>query len=240
MTRPKPTLSSPPPAARPWCSVVIPTLNEEACLPATLHRLAGADVELIVADGGSTDRTVRIARDHGARVVVSPAGRADQLNAGARVARGRSLLFLHADTLLPPDFSAYLRAAGADLPACFRLRFGGDHRSPLLSFYGYCTRFDVPAFRFGDQGLWVTREDFDAVGGYPAGYRLLEDNAMVRRLRRHRGGFRVLPVAVATSPRKYLKHGTAYTQLVYAVLYVLFRLGAGQGRLVRLYRRLLQ
>ena len=229
-----------PPTAAPWCSVVIPTLNEAACLPATLRRLAGHQLEVIVSDGGSTDATVALARAHGARVVVSPPGRADQLNAGARIARGTHLLFLHADTLLPPDFTAILRAGRTDLPASFRLRFGGDHRSRLLRFYGYCTRFDVAAFRFGDQGLWVRRQDFAAVGGYPSGWRLLEDNELVRRLRRHRGGFRVLPSEVITSPRKYLRHGTLYTQCVYVTLYVLYRLGAGQRVLDRTYRRLLQ
>ena len=229
-----------PPTAAPWCSVVIPTLNEAACLPATLRQLAGHNLEVIVSDGGSTDATVSLARAHGARVVVSTPGRADQLNAGARIAGGTHLLFLHADTLLPPDFATILRDGFPDLPACFRLRFGGDHGSWLLRFYGYCTRFEVPAFRFGDQGLWVRRTDFEAVGGYPAGWHLLEDNEIVRRLARHRGRIRVLGAEVVTSPRKYLRHGTVYTQCVYVFLYGLYRLGAGQSILRRVYRRLLQ
>ena len=228
-----------PPTAAPWCSVVIPTLNEAAYLPATLRQLAGHNIEVIVSDGGSTDGTVDLARAAGARIVRSSPGRADQLNAGAGHASGTHLLFLHADTLLPPDFVAILRGGGSDLPASFRLRFGGGHRSWLLRFFGYCTRFAVPAFRFGDQGLWVRRQDFQAVGGYPTGWRLLEDNEIVRRLSRHRGSFRVLPAEVVTSPRKYLRHGTVYTQCVYVVLYALYRLGAGQSALYRLYRRLL-
>ena len=229
-----------PPTAAPWCSVVIPTLNEAKCLPATLGQLAGHNLEVIVSDGGSTDGTVALARALGARVVVSVPGRADQLNAGARLARGTHLLFLHADTLLPPDFVTVLRSETSDLPACFRLRFGGNHRSWLLRFYGYCTRFDVPAFRFGDQCLWVRRRDFAAVGGYPAGWHLLEDNEIVRRLCRLRGGICVLRSEVVTSPRKYLQHGTAYTQCVYVLLFLLYRLGAGQSTLRRIYRRLLQ
>ncbi len=227
----------------PWCSVIIPTLNEGPYIGRTLKRLNEAQptpsFELIVADGGSTDETVAIARSLGARIVSCPRGRAAQMNAAAAVATGESLLFLHADTLLPHNYHRFFSPGIHALPACFRLRFANQHASRLLAFYSYCTRFDVDAFRFGDQALWVMRADFEAVGGYPSEWKLLEDNYLVRRLRNYRGGFRILPDEVTTSPRKYLRNGFAYTQLVYALLYILYRFGAGQSLLTRIYLRFL-
>ena len=239
-----PPLTSGEKTKTPWCSVIIPTLNEERYIGATLQRLTEApqttSFEIIVADGGSTDATVAIALRYGARIVRAARGRATQLNTGAAAARGRSFLFLHADTLPPPDFARHFPAEREAPPACFRLRFQGQRSSALLRLYSYCTRFDIDAFRFGDQALWVLRRDFEAVGGYPADWQLLEDNYLVRRLRQHCGGFRILPDAVTTSPRKYVRNGFAYTQLVYTLLYALYRCGAGQRRLLFLYRALLQ
>ncbi|MGB3800637.1 MAG: TIGR04283 family arsenosugar biosynthesis glycosyltransferase [Lewinella sp.] len=222
--------------------MIIPTLNEARFLGRTLTRLLTPPTpsfEIIVADGGSTDETLSIARRYGAKIVKSYRGRAAQLNAGAAAASGTSLLFLHADTLLPKDYARYFPPGDYGPPACFQLRFADQGQSPLLQFYSYCTRFHIDAFRFGDQGLWVLQRDFVAVGGYPTDWQLLEDNYLVRKLRRHRGAFRILPAAVETSPRKYLRNGIAYTQLVYTMLYTLYRLGASQWLLRKLYSRLL-
>ncbi|WP_116108121.1 TIGR04283 family arsenosugar biosynthesis glycosyltransferase [Lewinella sp. IMCC34191] len=227
---------------QPWCSVIIPTLNEARFIGRTLTRLLASppsSFEIIIADGGSTDDTVAIARGHGAHIVRSYRGRAAQLNAGAAAARGDSLLFLHADTLLPPDFARFFPPGYHGPAACFQLRFTNQRQSALLRFYSYCTRFDFDAFRFGDQGLWVLQRDFAAVGGYPTNWQLLEDNYLVRKLRAYRGAFRVLPVAVETSPRKYLRNGVAYTQLVYTLLYTMYRTGASQQLLQKTYARLL-
>ncbi|WP_420459109.1 TIGR04283 family arsenosugar biosynthesis glycosyltransferase [Neolewinella sp.] len=231
--------------------MILPTLNEADHLSATLRRLrqlaggeslsgrktrGGDSYEIIVVDGGSSDGTQDIARSSGVRLVCCTRGRARQMNEGARHARGESLYFLHADTLPPLDWLERLRRHGP-LPCCFSLRFAGQARRPLLRLYASFTRYDLPAFRFGDQSLWVLREDFRAVGGFPD-WQLLEDNELVRRLRRYRG-FIVLDGHVTTSPRKYLRYGLVRTQTVYVILYVLYRLGAGQTRLSKVYRRLL-
>ncbi len=240
MTSPNPR-PHPKKPTNPWCSVIIPTLNEADQLAATLHRLREtaptASYEVIVADGGSHDGTPALARRCGARVVHATRGRARQMNAGAEASTGRFLYFLHADTWVPDDWCRQLAAHG-DLPACFRLRFAGQDRLPWLRLYAWFTRFDVDAFRFGDQSLWVSREDFRAVGGFPD-WPLLEDNGMVRRLRDHRGAFRILAGSVTTSPRKYLRNGFVYTQLVYVLLYTLHRVGVSHRCLQRVYSSLL-
>ena len=190
-----------------------------------------------MVDGGSTDGTQDIALQSGVRLIHCTRGRALQMNEGARQARGKSLYFLHADTLPPVDWLQRLRHHGP-LPCCFRLRFTGQEDVPLLRLYASFTRYDLPAFRFGDQSLWVLREDFWTVGGFP-NWQLLEDNELVRRLRQFRG-FRVLNGYVTTSPRKYLNYGLVRTQATYVLLYALYRLGVGQSYLTTIYRRLLR
>jgi rSAM/selenodomain-associated transferase 2 len=228
----------------PWCSVIIPTLNEAGQIEATLTRLTeslrGAPpTEIIVVDGGSTDRTRELARFFNVTVLDGTRGRARQMNFGARHARGTHFYFLHADTLVPDGWWRSCQDGG-NLPACFRLRFSGQEDRLPLRLYAWFTRFDLDAFRFGDQSLWVTAADFRAVGGFRDGWQLLEDNDIVRRLRAHCDGFRVHDRAVTTSARKYEANGFVYTQAVFSLLYVLYRLGAGQAVLLRLYRRLLQ
>lgn len=230
-------------AAPALVSIIIPTFNEAAGLPALLQYLraetaAAGAVELLVADAASTDATAAVARQHGARVVACPQrGRAVQLNQGAAAASGAILYFLHADTYPPPGFVAAIRAAvaaGAG-SGCFRLRF--DHPHWLLRLSGWCTRFDVDIIRFGDQSLFVRRAVFGQAGGFRPELLLLEDQEIVGRLRQY-GPFRVLPASVTTSARKYLQNGVVRLQASFTLLTLLYRLGVPQARLVQLYRRL--
>lgn len=229
----------PVPTAPVLVSIIIPTYNEAAGLPALLQYVqAEADpaVEVVVADAASSDATVALARQHGARVVACPQrGRAVQLNCGAAAATGAILYFLHADTYPPAGFVAAIRAAvaaGAG-SGCFRLRF--DHPHWLLRLSGWCTRFDVDIIRFGDQSLFVRRTVFEGAGGFRPELLLLEDQEIVGRLRRH-GSFRVLPASVTTSARKYLANGVVRLQASFTLLTLLYRLGVPQARLVQLYR----
>ena len=150
-------------------SIIIPTLNEEETIRPLLKHLrqtAGLPVpEIIVADGGSRDRTVERARREGARILeCETSGRALQLNRGAKAASGDILYFLHADSLPPEGFDRFIRRAVKDRAdaGCFRLRFDSDH--PLLRFYAWFTRFNLDSFRFGDQSLFVTRFCFERTG----------------------------------------------------------------------------
>ena len=232
----------PVPATPVVVSIIIPTYNEAAGLPALLQYLqaeADAAVEILIAEGGSSDATLSVAAGHGARVVACPQrGRAVQLNCGAAAATGAILYFLHADTYPPAGFLAVIRTAVASGAGsgCFRLRF--DHPHWLLRLSAWCTRFNVDAIRFGDQSLFVRREVFERAGGFRSELLVMEDQEIVGRLRRH-GAFRVLPASVTTSARKYLKNGVFRLQASFTLITLLYWLGVSQTRLVWLYRRLI-
>jgi rSAM/selenodomain-associated transferase 2 len=173
--------------APPTLSVIVPALNEADAIEATLQALAPArarGVEVIVADGGSTDATIARATPLADRVITAPRGRARQMNAGAATARGTALLFLHADTVVPPDFDTAIRAAlaaGARWGR-FDVRIAGDH--PMLPVIAWCMnlRSRLTGMATGDQGLFVDRALFDYAGGY-ADLPLMEDLALSQTLR---------------------------------------------------------
>jgi rSAM/selenodomain-associated transferase 2 len=189
-------------------SVVIPALNEERALPATLARVFGqpGDFEVIVVDGGSTDATREVARARPVRLVQAPRGRARQMNAGARLARGEWLLFLHADTLLPHDGLARIAALPQRVDAgCFEQRFSGaDWRlrfvSRLHNFRCRCT-----GVMYGDQAMFVRRRVFESLGGFPE-VECLEDVIFTERLARCARPT-LVPAEVVTDSRKFVKMG---------------------------------
>ncbi len=208
-------------------SVIIPALGEASHIHRTLSALAGArEVEVIVVDGGSTDRTAEIARELGARLVRSPPGRARQMNAGAAVARGDALLFLHADTLLPPGFEAQVRralhrpgvAAGA-------FELGIDGPGPRLRWVERAVnlRSRYLQMPYGDQALFIRAHHFHRMGGFPE-LPIMEDVAWVRRARR-RGRIEIVPAAVRTSARRWQALGLWRTTLVNQLSLAAFHLG---------------
>jgi rSAM/selenodomain-associated transferase 2 len=190
-------------------SVVIPALNEEKALPGTLAALLRqpARFETIVVDGGSSDRTRQIASSwpH-VRVISAPRGRASQMNAGAQLAGGEWLLFLHADTLLPEDALARIESLDASVQSGgFRHRFAGDDwRLRLISWIDNlrCRRTRV---FYGDQAVFVRRELFWRLGGFPP-VPILEDVQFGELLRRATRPL-LMPEAVITDPRKFLRMG---------------------------------
>ena len=209
------------PGPRMRISVIIPTLNEADWIVETLksvHAQPGP-FEVIVADGGSSDATIELARG-GARVIPSPErGRGVQMNRGAREASGDVLLFLHADTLLPPDAFSAIRTAvdeeGAE-GGTFRLRF--DRSGLLLRMYSWCTRLPIPQICFGDRGLFVQKEVFSALDGYPE-TPIFEDLELVRALS-ERGRFAFLEQTVTTSARRFERNGHLRQQLTNLYLWL--------------------
>lgn len=217
-------------------SVVIPTLNEENTIGPTIRRIQAqaGSVEIIVVDGGSTDATREQARALGATVCSAEQGRAMQMNYGADVASGDVLLFLHADTLLPPKGLSTIRTVLADpetTSGTFRLQF--DRPTPLLRFYAWCTRWSWVRLCFGDRGQFVRRSTFEAIGGYPE-WPLFEDLELAARLKAH-GGFRFLDAAVTTSARRFQQHGPIRQQLRNLYLWMHYMTGADPERVAHLY-----
>ncbi len=195
--------------------------------------------EVIVVDGGSTDGTVEEARQGGARVLRSVKGRAVQMNVGAAAATTDQLYFLHAETLPPADFAALITEGfeqGA-VAGCFRLSFDHDHW--FMRANCWFTRFDVQAFRYGDQSLFVRKEVFDRAGGFDERLIIFEDNEIVRLLKRY-GPFKILRASVRTSARKFLVNGVYRMHAIFYLMYFLYQAGWSQERLLHTYRKLIK
>jgi rSAM/selenodomain-associated transferase 2 len=219
-------------------SIVVPTLDEAASIEATLAaaRAAGpADVEIVVADGGSRDATRSLAAPLADRVIEAPRGRASQMNAGARAASGDVLLFLHADTLLPPHaHEAVLAAlsAGREWGRFDVSISGSDPLLPVVAAF-MNARSRLSGIATGDQAIFVLRASFEAVGGF-RDIPLMEDVALSKALRR-RSAPACLAARVATSGRRWERHGTLRTILLMWRLRLAYALGADPHRLARRY-----
>ena len=223
-------------------SVVIPAYNEEQALPHTLRELfyQCGDYEVIVVDGGSIDRTRNVLKDFGFSPDVSrltshvsrltltaPKGRASQMNAGAKEATGNWLLFLHADTVLPPGAIQRLNEMEADhsiQAGGFMHQFSGDDwRLRLISFLDNfrCIRSRII---YGDQALFVRRALFEQLGGFP-NQPILEDVALCERLIAVTTPLLLTP-SVVTDARKFLKMGVwrSFVRVLLIILHVEFRL----------------
>lgn len=221
-------------------SIIIPAYNEADNIGQLIDFLSthskGEQTEIIVVDGGSDDDTVRMAQNHGARTITSPQkGRAKQMNFGADNARGEVLYFLHADTFPPPTFIAEIKDKmnrGFDC-GCFRLSF--DNRHPALRFYAWFTRFNIDAFRFGDQSLFAKKALFCKINGFNEKLLVMEDQEIVTRLKNH-AQFGIIKKAVVTSSRKYQQFGVFRLQLIFSIIVVLFYLNISQEVLVHFYK----
>lgn len=215
-------------------SVVIPTLNAARTLPACLERLNGAE-DVIVVDGGSTDHTVFIAEQAGARVVTAPQGRGVQLRAGREAARGEWLLFLHADTLLERGWLdavlTHLRAS-SERSACFRFRLDDPAWQARLIERGVALRVRLLGLPYGDQGLIVPAALYDSVGGYRP-LPLMEDVDLVRRL----GPIEMLPIDAVTSADRWRRDGWLRRSARNLLCLGLYGLGVSPERIAQTYFR---
>jgi rSAM/selenodomain-associated transferase 2 len=219
-------------------SVVIPTLDEAGTIVATLRRLArqGAD-EVVVADGGSRDGTVALARREGVRVVIAPRGRGSQQNRGAAATSGEVLLFLHADCWLEPGALGILRRYVADHPGvpggCFRMRV--EAVEPIYRAVDAAAhlRAGILGVPYGDQGIFATRRSFERVGGFPA-VALMEDVILSLNLRRV-GRLALLPIRIHVSPRRWRQQGVIRQTLRNGCLTLAAACGISPRVLARFY-----
>lgn len=220
-------------------SVVVPARNEAGAIEGTLlplQPLRGPGCEVVVVDGGSGDDTALRAARLADRVLHSPPGRARQMNAGARAARGDILLFLHADTLLPAGAVEAVRSGlrGRYGWGRFDVRLTGRH--PLLRVVerGISWRSRLTGIASGDQAMFVRRDWFEAAGGFPE-IPLMEDLALSRTLNA-RGRPLCLRSPVLTSSRRWERRGIVRTILLMWRLRLAYYLGADPARLADRYR----
>lgn len=220
-------------------SVVVPALNEAAVIESALGALAVLRVrghEVIVVDGGSTDATLALAAGKADRVITAPRGRASQMNAGAALASGDVLVFVHADTRLPDDADfAIARGLTHHGRSWGRFDVSIDSRRRLLRLVGWTmnVRSRLTGIATGDQAIFVRRGEFDSVGGFPS-LALMEDVAMSRRLKR-RSPPLCLKDRVLASARRWESNGALRTIFVMWWLRLRYFLGASPDRLARTY-----
>lgn len=226
-------------------SIIIPVLNEADNIGLLLdhissHRTSQQILEIIVVDGGSSDDTKEIIRNHPINLpwvlLESSKGRAKQMNAGAQNSRGDILYFLHADTLPPKGFDSAIaqEVASGKTAGCFRLRFDAPH--PVLIFSQWFTRFNLKSCRGGDQSLFITKESFQALGGFNELYEIYEDCEFIHRIY-DRFGFVVIKKQVLTSARKYKTNGTYRLQFHFMVIHLKKWLGASPKELSDYYHK---
>lgn len=228
----------------PLVSVILPTLNEAANVRQQAQALNPLpEAEIIFVDGGSDDGTCyelealsrELANVH---LLQAPAGRARQMNAGAKRANGEWLIFLHVDTRLPPaSFGAFLRRIKQASPltsGAFTFRVAHHHWAyRYLEFYVglRCKLLRLP---FGDQAIFIRKKLFEEIGGYREDFPLMEDMELVQRLNRQ-NGFAVLDFPVYTSARRYEKDGFFKRGLDNLYLQLLYRFGVHPQELAKKY-----
>lgn len=220
-----------PPAPSPpvFVSAIIPALNEQARIAATIDAAFAAGVdEVIVADGGSTDATVAIAESHGARVVSGERVRAKQLNRGAAEAKGDVLIFLHADTLLPAGAARAVIESGADCGG-FRVEFIEPGLRLRYVAFMINARTRLARSPWGDQAQFFRREAFP---GYPE-MPIMEDYVVAQAMKRAA----IVPLKVRTSGRRFLAKGVLRTSALNWLIIAAYHVGVSPERLAAWYRR---
>ena len=227
------------PLPDPAISIVIPTLNEAGAVESRLAALAplrAAGAEIILVDGGSGDATADLAQPLCDRIIIAPRGRAGQMNAGAAVASGDILLFLHLDTALPAGARDSVQAGLAASARCwgrFDVRILGAH--PLLTVVAALMnlRSRMTGIATGDQAIFVTREAFRRAGGFPL-QPLMEDIALSKALKRQSPPL-CLRAKVSTSGRRWDRHGFWRTVLLMWRLRLAYSLGGYPAKLALAY-----
>ncbi len=221
-------------------SVIVPTLNEEKNICHTLSLLLaqGLECEIIVVDGGSNDQTIPLVTQHPTvKLYHSSKGRAKQMNKGAQEAKGEVLLFLHADSQLPPLGLAAvyetMKTPGV-LAGSFYLKFDIDNW--LYNLYSACSRINHRLFTYGDQALFVRKEAFVEAGGFPV-LPIMEDYEIQKNLRKM-GAFVKLNMPVVTSARRFEQKGIVRQQLLNIALLCAYHAGMSPFKIKKLYHDL--
>ena len=221
-------------------SIIIPTLNEATQIATTIQNAQIANgIEIIIVDGGSQDNTLECAQNLGVKVFFSPQpGRAAQMNFGATQATGDILLFLHADTQLPPHYDGLIRAALAQpgvMAGAFQLGIDSPEMSLRLVEKMVIVRSRFFQLPYGDQALFLTQETFKTCGGFPD-LPIMEDFEFVRRLK-PQGKIVLVPASVTTSARRWQKLGVFKTTIINQMIVLGYYLGVSPQQLRNWYRQ---
>ena len=223
-------------------SFIIPVLNEADVINSLVGHVRSleraGEEEVIVVDGGPFGDTIKAIADKGVRRLSSERGRARQMNEGAAAARGRYLIFLHADTRLPREALVLIEeamTAGDIAGGAFDLRIDSSRLSLRLISRIASLRSRSTRIPYGDQAIFIRKEAFDRIGGYPL-VPLMEDVALMRKLKKAGDRICIIPEPVTTSPRRWEAEGIVYATLRNWFLIGAFLLGASPERLARYYR----
>jgi rSAM/selenodomain-associated transferase 2 len=223
-------------------SVIIPTYNEEGTIQKTIASVYARACykrliqEVIVVDGGSSDRTVSEAKKAGANVIVCPEHeRSIQLNYGAHRASGKILYFLLADVTPPENFTKEIVRAFQKGYYCgsFCLKF--DYKHWMLNMLSWFSQLKKPLIHLSDQSLFVTKELFHKAGEFREDHKLMGFHEIIKRLKRY-SDFIVLKDKIVSSANRYLRHGIIRTEIVKILVYGMYLLGYSQQKLLNIYR----
>ncbi|EDM44242.1 glycosyl transferase [unidentified eubacterium SCB49] len=228
-------------------SIIIPVLNEAQNIVSVLtHVTSNASAlnssEIILVDGGSKDNTVSLINNftetsnYKITLITAEKGRAKQMNAGAKIATGSILYFLHADSFPPKDFDKLIisEVNKGNLAGCFKMKFDSNHW--WLKLASYLTKFSWRASRGGDQSQFITRSLFNEIGGFDESYVIYEDNILINELYK-RKQFVVIQEWLITSARLYNNKGVGYVQYHFWAIYIKKWLGADAEELLAYYNK---
>jgi rSAM/selenodomain-associated transferase 2 len=219
-------------------SVIIPTYNEAQNIQTTIEQLnhcKSSDIEIIVIDGGSQDETIAIATQCNVNVIQSKPGRATQMDAGATIAQGDILLFLHGDTRVPHAFDRWVEDALENaIAGAFELTIAGTNWQLRLIEWGVKVRSHRFQLPYGDQAIFIKADTFHKMGGFPE-LPIMEDFVFIQQLKKW-GRIAIVPTAVLTSARRWQTRGIWQTTLMNQVMILGFYLGVKPETLRRWYR----
>ena len=224
-------------------SIIIPTINEKKRIGRLIDHLYQSDdgslLEIIVADGGSTDGTKEIARSKGATLLeVARKGRAIQMNEAVNHAKGEILYFLHADARPPVSYLTDIREALDQGHPAGSYRFKFDTNRKMLGINSFFTRFGALVCRGGDQSMYITKDLFIKMGRFDEAYVIMEDFDFIRRFnKKHK--FYIIPKDILISDRKYENNSYMRVQVANLFAFTMFRRGVSQQKIKALYERML-